>query len=337
MNVASKTIRGQLRPWKLDLASALVMLIVASVVATMAFLSVAWFASNRNVGANSAMISIEDELFELSVVENLPLPAEGGGATQPPYLSILSLLRGRQYSNDALRTGADRTGVSAPLTVDGGGLLRPGSTGTFTFKIHPAAGASDLNIRFDLLISGIQRVPGENNGPATFRVVGDSDPQDSHGAEVCRFLKGHVLFFQEKAGGKYSGWVDPEQGLIYSLPDHSADDDGSYGVTLYWVWPRTYGQIALEDGDANLLGHSLFTDSQEVPAPDRVKLLERVENHPEEFFLYEGETAPSGLSERSDGYNGADQVIGEGINYVMVELKASPADRPVLPETPGGE
>jgi hypothetical protein len=301
MDEKETSTQSRIRRLKLDLASTIVVLAVTVTVAFLAAFSMAWFVSNRQVDAGGSSVSINNDLFELAVEANLTAPV--------PYDQVLAE---KSYSNTETETSSAHVGVACALASDSNEPLRPGSTGTMTFYILPKQEGLD-RFSLTLTLSGIKRTLDENDAETYAAVTAES---------ALDLLKGHILFFEEKdANGKYAGWID-EGGFTYALSEHAADKVGDaekYEVTLYWVWPRTYGQITLQDGSSNLIGSSLFTDA----SPDRARLEERISAYPEEFLDGVASVSSASFVELSDGYNRADQAIGEAVSYLVAELAAN--------------
>lgn len=281
----------------LHLLTTILTLGVTATVAIFAILSYAWFSSGRQVDAENMTVSVDGRLFELRVDDKDKL-------VSPDYLTVLTE---KQYADNLTITSGAHVGISCILSTNDGEKIRPGSRGTLEFYIVPAASVEELTIQFLPTLSGIKRNVGDNDVVSYAAVTDES---------TLQFLKGHILFFQtHTTGGKYSGWIDPDVGFTYSLAAHSgekqSDENGNYyPVTLYWVWPQTY--VHLTNGSA-------FADN------DQAALIARLNSNPEEFLSGVDSAEGRTSLQLNDGYNRADQVIGDHISYLMAEVKASPA------------
>lgn len=186
--------------------------------------------------------------------------------------------------------------------------------------------------------------------------------------KATRFLQGHILFFenQNATTGCYSGFIDPQTGFDREYTFTAADVAGTSNaarqeeltVTLYWIWPNTFGQIVLDNGDTNLNERdaAMFSSTQTAD-PDtgltpRAEMTGYIAGHIGNFFestntmfsdTVDAETgdvtqtaeakitaAINGLQSNPDniiplgnGYNNADQIIGENIQILFAEITAS--------------
>ncbi|MBQ7624759.1 MAG: hypothetical protein IJS65_05760 [Clostridia bacterium] len=108
------------------------------------------------------------------------------------------------------------------------------------------------------------------------------DPaNDADDALALELLKGHLLFFTSSTYSA-SNRVDIDDGFYIT---GATDTTEEYLVTLYWTWPRVYDD------------HEVYVDSSWEST---------------HTFLH------NGVGEI--GYNRADQVIGEAISYVVMEV-----------------
>lgn len=184
--------------------------------------------------------------------------------------------------------------------------------------------------------------------------------------KASRFLKGHILFFENWSSSTkyYSDFIDPEIGFDRTYTFTADDVAGTMTaarteeltVTLYWIWPNTFAQIVLDNGntylnerDAAMFGSTQPAISGQTP---REKMIAYIASHSDLFFESTNavfsdtidpdsgevtETAASkiaaliaGLSSNPDdivplnnGYNNSDQIIGENVQILFTEITAS--------------
>ena len=136
----------------------------------------------------------------------------------------------------------------------------------------------------------------------------------------------------------YSGRIIDS--FVYDTSEHQSDKTTlngqvAYEVNIYWIWPNTFGQIVLDADDDNLFGNAMFSSKQSGVTTPRAELTNYITSNPSYFFstsdLQSSGTVaslvtPSSLSSTnalitlSNGYNGADQIIGENAQFVLVEM-----------------
>ncbi|MBR3641051.1 MAG: hypothetical protein IKN53_03360 [Oscillibacter sp.] len=123
------------------------------------------------------------------------------------------------------------------------------------------------------------------------------DPEnDADDEEALQYLGTHLLFFTGSTRSS-ANLVDIEEGFWI---EGATEANEEYLVTLYWEWPRTISE------------HNVYVD-------DTWK-----SNH---TYLHDGTG--------DEGYNNADQIIGERVAYTVVEISVdamSSNANPVLPE-----
>ena len=189
--------------------------------------------------------------------------------------------------------------------------------------------------------------------------------------KAARYLQGHILFFENKNSTTsfYSDLIEPEIGFDRTYTFTADDVDGTIDtarqeqltVTLYWIWPNTFGQIVLDNGDRNLSERdpAMFSSAQTAdPVSEktpRQELIEYIASHGSLFFdstnamftdtvatdpdtnestLIETaadkivasinglSTNPDNIYPLSNGYNNADQIIGENVQILFAEISA---------------
>lgn len=178
--------------------------------------------------------------------------------------------------------------------------------------------------------------------------------------KAARFLQGHILFFESQNSSTtyYSDFIKPGIGFDRSFTFTSDDVAGTITesrqreltITLYWIWPNTFGQIVLDNGNANLSERDAAMFNSVQPADPisgktpRGEVSEYIASHSNLFFesssdMFSDTTetaetkiaaAIAGLSSNPDNiiplsnaYNNADQIIGENVQILFAEITAS--------------
>ena len=292
-------------------------------VGILVFASIAWFTMNREVGTSGMGVKTATLPFELAV------PSRSGADT---------------YYNSLINDFGYLTGES-DLTTERGSIrwvmkdeskntsaedyrgFSPGSYGKLTFYILPKTDTNaKYNLKIDLSGYCAEFVPDTNDPsvmtkeivPNTFKSLAEKADGDSTGiySQAAGYLKGHIMFFQEldmltseelngdtDTNKYYSGRIIDS--FVYDTSEHQSDKTTlngqvAYEVNIYWIWPNTFGQI----------NPSYFFITSDLQSSGTVASL----------------ITPSSLSSTnalitlSNGYNGADQIIGENAQFVLVEM-----------------
>lgn len=321
-----------------------------------AFGSIAWFTMNKENSAAGMGVKVGQSPFELAV------PSRNGAETY--YNAKINEL-GYLTGNDQLstRSGSVRCVMrdeSTNTSADDYRGFRPGSFGSLTFYIVPEAeAAASYNIRLNTKGYCAEFVLDENDEPTkdiaanTFHELSDmadGNPESVY-AMAANYLKGHIMFFQdhrELTVAELNGAVDTSlyysgrisNSFTYSTAEHTAttwNGKTAYEVTVYWIWPNTFGQILLDNENENLYGEAMFSDKQSGDIIPRAELTDYIANNPGYFFstadlinkssseltAMMGTTSlnkTNALLTLSNGYNGADQIIGENVQFVLAEV-----------------
>ena len=118
------------------------------------------------------------------------------------------------------------------------------------------------------------------------------DPTDPDEGLALDLLAGHLLFFTGSTFSS-SNRLDLEDGFVITGAD---EENTEYLVTVYWEWPRVFSE------------HETYVDAAWQSTHE---------------YLYDGTD--------ENGYNNADQLIGEAIAYIAVELNVSAGRTTGLP------
>ena len=310
-----------------------------AVVVIFSFGSVAWFTAFQNAEPNGAAIKTGSLPFELAAANsetdyNYYLEAESTNTDEQQTSTMVDTIK---WFMDDVTATEDNHG------------LHPGSHGSFTFKLYPKK-QDDIIIQFSIKTSAYQ-YQRDNSGNILL------DDQDVEMIEVidadedaAKFVGGHILFFEKynEVTGNYAERINGY--FQYDIAEHSVeaqfDSSGEiyYPITVYWIWPNTFGQIVFDRGDADLRDAAMFDQSQtaytpvgsDTPITPRNELIQYILEDSGDYFFSNLETGAASLDTMlssaeniktyiiplSNGYNNADQVIGENVNFVLCELFA---------------
>lgn len=166
--------------------------------------------------------------------------------------------------------------------------------------------------------------------------------------KAARYLNGHILFFENwDSTTKYYSKFIPDTGFERTYTFTANDVAGTMSdsrkeeltVTIYWIWPNTFGQIVLDNGNKNLSTKDPAMFSSTTTAVNgktpRQELTDYISSHGSYFFestntnLNESNlantintlsTTPDNIIPLSNGYNNADQIIGENVQVLLAEI-----------------
>ena len=312
------------------LAVALIALLLA-IAATLPH-TFGWFAHYLSVSATNANIVFNGDQFDIAITDDLTTMY-----TAESDARIANYLINSDHYDKIAQTAGPDTGLFYFLSGITDGEISPGSKGDLLFYIIPKDDAI-TSLTVTLNLTGV-------TGTTTLSHTTDADALD--------LLKGHVLFYFDRttvnpnAVTPYYTYENRVDGSFeYVLADHSSETiqiNGrpAYPVHLYWVWPSTFAQMALSEGDPNLHGHAIFEDlTGTTDEIDNIHAL--MSDHPE-YFFHSNDPAKDGayytalftafetnftvdrFAELSEGYNNGDQKIGEEVQYFapLFEIEAS--------------
>lgn len=309
-------------------------------ICVMIFGSIAWFTSNKQNATNGMGMRVSTSLFE---IKTSGLKSDNANIINAESLGYLS---GDQISLDSFQTGGNTFWLE--LRLDDEELnkgLQPGSEGTVSFTIVPNSVYDDdtenhLAITYSYSMKAYALTEAKRQaimayeeiiaggGTATAPVVNYGDlicldtlTSDNGGRNDImlasrELLNGHILFFEEHESGVYSGWNNTYAGTKNVAFGHEEE------ITLHWVWPRTFSQMA---------GSNSIFDSTA-----KTSIVDNMASNETYYFTDLDKTNMVGLNgtaltsnaitnnenaiSLSAGYNNADQMIGENVQYILIEF-----------------
>ena len=306
----------------------LLMILIALIIV---FASIAWFALNKTVGANTMAVSPADSPFELETV----------GYANDDYIDLFDMADSeyeegaQQGSTNAYRTGSAQQIIWRLDSDDDTSYtegFRPGASGSLTFKVVPKGTESvTVNCKFNIraFVGNYDEITGElDSMDEVTSATTDNDQKAAYD-----YINGHILFFKNKTtvsgNDVYSGYIGAD-GLNVTATGGNAQT-----VTVYWKWVNTFDQMVLKSTD-NYNDFPLIADSGEAAQQDRDALIAYIKaNYPKIFsglssedqasiasITYNNLKNSALLSTLCDTYNAADQIIGVNLDYFMLELTA---------------
>ena len=296
-----------------------------------------WFALNTTVHANNMNAGAKYNGFELyaSGSETTPL-----GSNNAVVQFLEEETNGGYEYRDQTDLEHDKMMCNLIIDPNAGtveyGKICPGAFGKVSFDIV----VPDTEDRtFDIYLGFITAKQTAQGLEAT-----------TSNAALQAILRGHILLFNERHvdNGVYS-YSDriEDMTLTFNTTAHTAGSEPRlingkyhYNVTLYWAWPITYAHFAYDDSDPRQNAKSIYFDSDERRAALE-SILEQDEN---DVYINMGkyfsglnltdDTAENYIDlsradvdvfdyyyvELSDGYNNADQYIGEYARHLVLTV-----------------
>lgn len=330
--------------------TAIMMMIGAALVV---FAALGWFAMNKTASTTGMGIQMKDFPFELEVRGNV---IENSEVITDDELFNEGFTNGVRQSDglggysDAYRTSDNndkifwRTGSSNEY-VNG---LEPGAHGAMTFYVIPSE-SGELDVSFDFNIRGYHAYYDENDELDELIEITDSltdtpakgitNAQNKKTA--LNYLKTHVLFFKDydENTGYYSGFCDLDSidfNDFIEGNNKSVVAGRDYEVTVYWIWVNDFIDLLLET-NSNYSGSQMFADNN---TEDREAIMEYLEDTTNNKFfdgltdsqiethlgnLQDNDSANdyNSLKALTDAYDDADLMIGNNVNYMLIEMTAT--------------
>lgn len=296
------------------------------------FVSVAWFASNRNVSSNpSTVTASQKQKYELGCAgqrseteENNLLVAQEGeqtiwggslletGTTKKfsAYVDTSTNLKINKNLN--LYTSYDEFAWCLPDTIS----FYPGARGKLEFYVIPRVeGLSSVNVKLDILPCKAMTDANGKKGA----VVQEND-------RLNKLIDGHILFFSglDDIHG-YSGWLGLNPTISISSTSDALSIDTPYKVTVYWIWPKQYRNLIYDKFSTR---GDLFANT--ANNKDYERLIDFINENREFFFYGSLENIQSLVisdqmtqSDYDNGvlyYNYADEYIGKNADYIYLKV-----------------
>ena len=301
--------------------TALALLIILCIIVC-SIISLGWFADNYRTRANGLGIDTMSDYFELAVSGEQVLPF----ADDAPIVTYLSAEQNGDF-NKLASTDINNKSILCRVInenphISGSDELAPGAFGKISFDIVIPAGSALRNFEISL-----RYLPFDMSAGVPQAVSNEDINQ------LREVLSGHILLFSSRSalinGGYYYSDRIVDNSFIFRPSEHTptvgADGD-HYTVEFYFVWPVTFGQLALKSNSPKLHSHPVFQTEEE-----RLDMLEYIKLNSNKFFMNLGQGIDMSRNsieeyyfiELSDGYNTADQFIGDKAHYLVISSEVN--------------
>ena len=197
--------------------------------------------------------------------------------------------------------------------------LAPGSFGEIELEIDPTA--TDLR--------GIELTIDTN---LQFRSGEGITIKDTDKTKASNYVSGHILFFTNKDGRYYSGWIGPDSAGKYKFTIPSEDFQDESGKTtkkvkqkVYWIWPQQFHYYVYAGGGSYY--RNLFASEGSA---GYIKLIEDMNYNKYRYFdgslsvgTISSDMSGSDYDACTDAFNAADQLIGEAVDFIQIRINTS--------------
>ena len=313
------------------------------------FVTVAWFAMNEDVDSSGMSVKAAGESFYLRVKENtntsyvtdytelfeLADSEYGPGATETSG--------GYQYyktdsGNNKIYWRLDTDDINVDTNIYNVGL-HPGTSGTLSFEVVPNKDG-DLNIDFSFGIRGFVATYAtradiesgeyeEGDIKSLTEVILPESGTLTDEQKALNFINGHILYFDEyNDNTEYYSVFMGDENNVYHFSQPNAVAGTAYPVEINYIWVNTIDQMILKTTDSPE-DKPLVTDE----STERTALIDYIKDNAANIFSgnvdvstldYISYKADSSLkTSMNDQYNGADQVIGVNLQYILIEMNSA--------------
>lgn len=271
--------------------------------------SFGWFSPNFNVDSNGMSLAVQTDTYEIYIKERTSeydreeVNSEHEIVPVYPYVSELKDYLDDTYSltfNSSLDSNMLALELESTVPFEDKYSLMPGSYGEFTFYIASIDGETPVNASFQISLSALNYD------------IAHADFEQVSSPTLLNLLKGHFLFFETRTGDienySYDNLIT-DGTFTYDTESHSEDIEiingkEYYKVTIYWEWPLDYYDIY---------------EKTDIKYPNTIT--DYVDNNRSYFFAANHNSSIVDLL--SDGYNDGDQLIGEGIDFLLLHVTAN--------------
>lgn len=301
------------------------------------FATIAWFSQNDSVSAGGMGVGVDTQSFELQITRS-----NQDTIGYSSLYSTFSSLLGEYGSNTGDTTSSSNPNVRWSLSSEDKSL-RPGSRGVLHFKVITD---DDIVPNYSIELkaySAVITVENNNGTPVETPTSMNSMARGTGGnITVADYLNAHILFFKG-----YDNVNDRYYGFISDPSDFQLTLDANNETDIYWIWPRTFGQLVLtdsnEDSQYTQGGAPVLDKDRSDYNTDKNAVYSYISGNLNTMFKaptvtavdYSGaftdmqskRTAETDYnaeySTLSTGYNTVDQEIGKNIRYCLVVLTAT--------------
>ena len=270
----------------------LLMILIALIIV---FASIAWFAMNKAVSADTMAIEAKDAPFEIATKgSNVRYETEFSNAdsayTDGETTTISGIDHITTSNEQQIRLRYDPTAEQLEKEDE----IGPDSSGQIELYIVPKE-SGEMTAKLDLNIVAFRAITKTEGNVTTQDLIkmsdlttdnsGLSEDQILNCQQAQEYLNGHILFFEEisTSPSAYSYKKPITDGVLRH--SFTAVKDTPEKITIYWTWTNTLGQIALKNNTSQLRnGIPVVQDSDASEGTDKKKMLDYLKENKEIVF-----------------------------------------------------
>ena len=270
------------RKQKKRLTKIILMMVLIALI--MIFASIAWFAMNKAVTADTMAIEAKDSPFEIATKgKKVRYETEFSSAesdyTDGEETNISGIDHITSSNKQQIRLRYDPTEQQLKKEDE----IGPDSSGKIELYIVPKE-SGEMTVKLDLSMvayHAVQKKQGETTvqelikmSDLTTENSGLTQAQINQSIIAQDYLNGHMMFFEEISTSEEYSYKKPvTQG--YVTHKFQAQVNKPEKVTIYWMWTNTLGQIALKNNQSQQRkGLPVVQDSDASEGTDKKKVLD---------------------------------------------------------------
>ncbi len=291
---------------KLGLMSILVALVLI-------LASVAWFAANDSVAADTMAVTAEGVPYTIQT-------RNSSGYYSSVYEGLeTDGMEWKISSTKNFDNHVDAIDTSKGETSPG---IEPGDHGILEFRVNPNNSETiTVDCIFDIKAYVETTTTGENNQQVT-------EVTEIDNSGLLGYLKAHIMLFSGiDANGKYTGLIGTDAELRRVLANQQYTRNGESYTQIYWVWPLYLENLTSEQSNKIIYAPT-----------ERSSVITYIANNKNGFFKDCSDTAAqvtadlTALSTEYSSaiynhyntkYDNADLEIGNNVSYVMLSMQVS--------------
>lgn len=296
--------------------------------------TIAWFVMNRKDALDGMSVVVRDDTpYELRVkgttVENSTLFSSvfGDVFTNGVQLEDDEGQPVNVYQTDNTHASIFWRNTPSNSYPDG---LEPSAHGALKFFVVPNSDGV-LNAHFQLSIKAYKAVRDQQTGEVTDLTEITSSSADADAVKALNYLKGHILFFRDYSNGYYSGFlgldsIDFNDYIVGN--DKSVEAGEEYPVTIYWIWVNAFVDMTL-DSNYSEAETPLFADDNTTDRSAMVAFIAPSSGNKVFDSMTDADITTrlnrldhNDIAALTIGYDNADLMIGNNVDYIMFELDA---------------
>lgn len=322
------------------------------------FATISWFSSNDTTTADGMGVSVGNAPFTLASTGSNSGAVSYKKSGSKYDSTLVNDLDGAidadegspyTYDNTTYYTAGNADTILWNLTdnydpTDEG--IHPDSSGSFTFYLIPnvdTAFTANITLHIDGYTATVNKNAEKENTPledynGTFQVdnlelIEDGDDEYT----AVQYLNRRLLFFGGGAKGSYTTLYDNKT-ISLSYTDDEVTPGVPIPVTVQWIWPKTFAQMACIADSGNITNDSttqsairryivaepnlLLAASKISRADALAKMADPDTVGDETTYTFNSTKANTNVIALSEGYNVADNTVGKDVQYFLLSITA---------------